>query len=82
MPIAFGGVGMFIDETLHYTFLEKTSNKPFQALWIELGFASKNNIVFGIIYRRHNSPKRSLTYFEQTLKDFISIWKNVCVIKS
>ena len=23
-PLAFGGVGMFIDETLHYTILEKT----------------------------------------------------------
>ena len=34
-PLAFGGVGMFIDETLHYTILEKTSNEAFQALWIE-----------------------------------------------
>jgi len=40
-PLAFGGVGMFIDETLHYTILEKTSHEAFQALWIELSFASK-----------------------------------------
>ena len=45
-PLAFGGVGMFIDETLHYTILEKTSNEAFQALWIELSFALKR-----IIYR-------------------------------
>ena len=28
-PLAFGGFGMFIDETLHYTILEKTSNEAF-----------------------------------------------------
>ena len=57
-PLAFGGVGMFIDETLHYTILGKTSNEAFQALWIELSFASKKNIICGIIYRQHNSPER------------------------
>ena len=39
-PLAFGGVGMFIDETLHYTMLQKTSNEAFQALWIELSFVA------------------------------------------
>ena len=34
-PLAFGGIGMFIAETLHYTILEKTSNEAFQALWVE-----------------------------------------------
>ena len=53
-PLAFGGVVMFIDETLYYTILEKTSNEAFQALWSELRFASKKNIICGIIYRQHN----------------------------
>ena len=64
-PLAFGGVGMFVDETLHYTIVEKMSNEAFQAHWIELCFASKKNIICGIIYRQHNSPERFLEYFEQ-----------------
>ena len=68
-PLAFGGFGMFIDETLHYTILEKTSNEAFKALRVELSFASKKNIICGIIYRQHNSPERFLEYnFEQTLE--------------
>ena len=79
-PLAFGGVGMFINETLHYSILEKTSNEAFQALWIELNFALKKNIICDIIYRQHNSPERFLEYFEQTLEKFISTGKNVCVM--
>ena len=60
--------------------LGKTSNEAFQALWIELRFASKKNIICGIIYRQHNSPERFLEYFEQTLDKFISTGKNVCVM--
>ena len=73
---------MFIDETLHYTMLQKTSNEAFQALWIELSFASKKDIICGIIYRplQHNSPERFLEYFEQTVKKFISSGKIVCVM--
>ena len=78
-PLPFGGVGMFIDETLHYTILEKTSDEVVQALWIQLSFASKKNIICGIMYR-HNSPERFLEYFEQTLEKFISTGKNVCVM--
>ena len=69
---------MFIDETLHYTILEKTSNEAFQALWIELSFASKKNVICGIIYRQH-SPERFLEYFGQTLGKFIQpcIWSTL-----
>ena len=54
--------------------------EAFQALWIELSFASKKNIICGIIYRQHNSPERFLEYFEQTLEKSISTGKNVCVM--
>ena len=78
-PLAFGGFRMFIDETLHYTILEKTSKEAFQALWVELSFAAKKNIICGIIY--NNSPERFLEYnFEQTLEKFISTGKNFCVM--
>ena len=33
-PLASGGVGLFIDENLNYTVLEKESHEAFQALWI------------------------------------------------
>ena len=32
---------MYIDETMNYTVIERTSNEVFQALWIELQFVSK-----------------------------------------
>ena len=31
-PLASGGVGLFVDQSLHYTVLEKTSNEAFQAI--------------------------------------------------
>lgn len=36
--LASGGVGMFIDETLNYKVIAKTSNEAFRALWIEISF--------------------------------------------
>ena len=71
---------MFIDKTLHYTILEKTSNKAFQALWVEVSFAAKKNIISGIIY--NNSPERFLEYnFEQTLETFISTGNHQILLK-
>ena len=65
----------------HHNLIRKnTSNEAFQALWIELSFASKKNIICGIIYRQHNSPECFLEYFKQTLEKFISTGKNVCVM--
>ena len=45
-PLAFGGVGMFIDETLNYKVLEKTSNEAFQALWVEISFVKRKNVIW------------------------------------
>ena len=68
------------DTSLHHLILEKSSNEAFQALWIELSFVSKKNTICGIFYRQHNSPARFLEYFEQTLENFISTGKYVCVM--
>ena len=57
-PLASGGVGLFIDETLNYTVLEKTSNEAFQSLWIEISFVRQKNVICGIVYRQHNAPDR------------------------
>ena len=34
-PLACGGVGLFVDEALSYSVLEKSSTESFQALWFE-----------------------------------------------
>ena len=53
-PLASGGVGLYINDSLSYTVIEKTSEEAFQALWIEIQFTRKSNIICGIIYRQHN----------------------------
>ena len=69
---------MFIDESLNYHILEKTSNQAFQALWIEISFDKNKDIICGIIYRQHNSPDRFQLYFEvQSIENFTSFEKRV-----
>ena len=43
-PLASGGVGMFMDESLSYRVLERTSNEAFQVLWAEFSFENKKNV--------------------------------------
>ena len=64
-PLATGGVGMYIDNTLEYMVLEKCANDAFQALWIEL-IAIKKKIC-GIIYHQHNDPAPFMNYFDETI---------------
>ena len=67
-PLAFGGTGLFVDQSLNYNVLEKTSNEAFQALWFEIYFFNHKSIVCGIIYRQHNSPDYFLTYLAKTIE--------------
>ena len=71
-PLASGGVGLYINDSLKYTVIEKTSEVAFQALWIEIKFTRKSNIICGIIYRQHNSPQRFQEYFDLTFEKLIS----------
>ena len=79
-PLASGGVEMFIDESLNYHILEKTSNEAFQALWVEISFDKNKNIICGIIYRQHNSPDRFQLYFDQSIENFTSFGKRVIIM--
>ena len=63
-PLSFGGVALFIDESLDFKVIEKTSNEAYQALWIVINFSTKKNVICGILYRQHNSPENFLSYFE------------------
>ena len=89
-PLASGGAGLFIDETLNYTVLEKRSNEAYQALWIEISFEKQKNVICGIIYRQHNSPDHFLEYFNETIEKLTSTGKtvyllgdfNLCLLKT
>lgn len=78
-PLSSGGVGMYINNNLNYSVIEKTSNCSFQALWIEIHFKTKKNIFCGIIYRQHNSPDTFMSYFEEIL-DKYSNGKSVYIL--
>ena len=71
---------MYINDSLKYTVIEKTSQEAFQALWIEIQFSRKCNIFCGIIYRQHNSPQGFLEYFDLTLEKLISSNKSVYIM--
>ena len=79
-PLASGGVGLFVDQSLYYTVLEKTSNEAFQAIWIEISFVNHKNIVCGIIYRQHNSPDYFQSYFEEVIEKMVSDDKTVHIM--
>ena len=59
---------MYIDSSLQYKILEKSSNEYYHAFWIEIQSPKNVNIICGVIYRQHNSPERFLTYFEETIE--------------
>ena len=69
-PLSAGGVGMYIKEELNYRIVERTSNESFQALWVELQFPKKTNVICGILYRQHNSPASFQYYFESSLNKY------------
>ena len=48
-PLSAWGVGMFIDASLDYVILEKTSTMAYQAFRIEISFTGRKHIVCGII---------------------------------
>ena len=64
---------MYINDSVKYSVIENTSEEAFQALWIEIQFSRKSNIICGIIYRQHNSPQRFQEYFDLTLEKLIPI---------
>ena len=80
-PLSVWGVGMFITDSLDYVVLEKISNDAFQALWIKLGFPHKKSIVCGIVYRQHNSPEQFQKYFEETIENFTTSGKQLCLLE-
>ena len=78
-PLSFGGVGMFIDTAYNYKVVEKTSNEAFQALWVEISFVRKKNIICGVIYRQHNTPELFQQYFDEAIEKFTASGKHIYI---
>ena len=76
-PLSAGGVGMYIDENLKYTIIEKCSNEAFQALWVELHLPKHANIICGVVYRQHNSPELFQEYFDRTIEKLSASGKQI-----
>ena len=79
-PLASGGAGVFVDQSINYNVLEKTSNEAFRVLWVEIYFVNHKNIVCGIIYDQHNSPDYFLTYLDKTIEILVSDDKDVYIM--
>ena len=76
-PLSAGGVGMYIDEELKYTVVEKCSNEAFQALWIEVYLPKNRNIICGVVYRQHNSPERFQEYLDEIIEKLSASGKQI-----
>ena len=50
-PLCAGGVGMYIDETLKYSVIERITNEAFQSLWLKIEFAKQSNVIYGVVCR-------------------------------
>lgn len=48
-PLSAGEVGMYIDENLRYSTIEKCANETFHALWVELHLPEHANMIWGVV---------------------------------
>jgi len=65
-PLASGSVD--INDSLKYAVIEKTIEEAFQALWIEIQFSRKSNIICCRKHRQHNSSQRFQDYLISQLR--------------
>ena len=79
-PVSSGGEGLFIDESLNDRVLEKISNEAFQALWVEITFENKKNVICGILYRQHNSPEHFHFYLDESIEKFTYSRKDIVIM--
>ena len=79
-PVSSGGEGLFIHELLNDRVLEKISNEAFQALWVEITFENKKNVICGILYRKHNSPECFHLYLDESIENFTYCRKDIVIM--
>ena len=71
---------MYIRDDYDYFVIEKASEVPYQALWIEVNVPKKKNIFCCILYRQHNNPDRFLKYIDDKLEFYTSKGNPVFVL--
>ena len=64
----------------NYTVIERNTIETFQAIWIEIHFRDKKNVIFGAVYRQHNSPNDFLSYFDSALETYSSNGKILYIL--
>ena len=62
----------YIRQDCDYRAIEKTSEIAYQALWIEVIFSQKKNIICGVAYRQHSNPECFSKYIDDKLESFSS----------
>ena len=65
---------------MNYNVIETTSTEAFQAIWVEVQFIKKSNIICGFIYLQHSSPEKFRSYFHDTLEKLSAHNKPVYVM--
>ena len=71
---------VYIRDDYDYFVVEKASEVPYQALWIEVIVPKKKNIFCCILYRQHNNPDRFLKYIDDKLEFYTSEGNPVFVL--
>lgn len=79
-PLSAGGVAIYVKDHFNYRVLEKTSNVSYQAMWIEIQFSKRKNVICGIIYRQHNSPEKFQEYFDSTVEKYSAFDKPIYIM--
>ena len=51
-----------------------------ESLWIEISLVGKKNVIYGIIYRQHNSPERFQQYFDESIEKYTASDKEICIL--
>ena len=49
-------------------------------MWVEISFVKKKINFCGVVYQQHNSPHRFQKYFEETIKKFAALGRQICVL--
>ena len=76
-PLFAGGVGMFSNNQLQYNVLERTSNSPYQALWVEIIGVNKKKSICGVVYRQHDKADDFLKYLSSAIELYSSRNRNI-----
>ena len=73
---------MYVDGTMNYTVIKRTSNEAFQALWIELQLANRSKEISSVVLFIGNIIVRKvfLDRFEKGVDRYSATGKPICLL--